>query len=79
MKRAAPIVLLALCGCAADCTDLNWQSRGYRDGYSGHPPQDLVLMRQCASRGVQVAQADYLKGWADGNDEHVRLKAMKCD
>lgn len=79
--RATPTVLLALAlsGCAADCSNPNWQERGYRDGYGGHPPQDLLLVRQCASRGVQVSQADYLAGWRVGNDEHVRLKSMKCD
>jgi hypothetical protein len=28
---------------------------------------------------VTVAEADYLKGWAIGHDEHERLKSMKCD
>ncbi|MGH8691836.1 MAG: DUF2799 domain-containing protein [Burkholderiales bacterium] len=76
MRRAllfAP--LLALSGCA-DCTNLNWHERGYRDGYGGHPPQDLFLARQCARLGVQVSQGDYLKGWAIGHDEHERLKTM---
>jgi hypothetical protein len=79
MRRAAPIVLLVLCGCAADCTNPNWQERGYRDGYEGHPPQDMVLARQCGQRGVQVVRADYLKGWDVGHDEHLRLKTMNCD
>ncbi|HEV3009011.1 MAG TPA: hypothetical protein VGX52_08265 [Burkholderiales bacterium] len=75
MSRAAPFLLLVLCGCAVDCTNSNWQERGYRDGYGGHPPQDMVLARQC----VDISQADYLKGWVAGNDEHVRLKTMNCD
>ena len=72
-------LLLLLSGCAVDCTNLDWQGRGYRDGYDGHPPQDLRLVQQCAARGVQVSQADYLKGYAVGYDEHLRLKTMSCD
>ena len=79
MSRAAPFLLLALCGCAVDCTNSNWQERGYRDGYDGHPPQDMVLARRCAQLSVQVSQADYLKGWEIGHDEHIRLKTMNCD
>lgn len=77
MPRLA--LLLLLSGCAVDCTNLDWQGRGYRDGYDGHPPQDLRLVQQCAARGVQVSQADYLKGYALGHDEHERLKTMNCD
>ena len=77
MLRVALVLLLS--GCAADCTNLDWQGRGYRDGYDGHPPQDLRLVQQCTARGVQVSQADYLKGYAVGYDEHLRLKTMSCD
>jgi hypothetical protein len=76
MRRAAIGLLLALGGCAVDCATSDWQARGYRDGYDGHPPQDLVLVRHC---GAQVAQADYLKGYEVGHDEHLRLKTMNCD
>ncbi len=73
MPRAALLLLaLALGGCA-DCTGLDWQARGYRDGFGGHPPQDMLLARQC---GAQVLQDEYLKGWAVGHDEHERLKTM---
>lgn len=86
MIRAASLLLVfLLAGCAAleltdaECRTANWHQRGERDGFGGHPPQDLRLTQQCARRGVVVAQADYLKGWAIGHDEHVRLKSMKCD
>jgi len=80
MPRTALLALVvALCGCAADCTSPDWQARGHQDGYGGHPPQDLVLARQCGRLGVQISQADYLKGWEVGHDEHVRLKTMNCD
>jgi uncharacterized protein DUF2799 len=85
IRLPALILLSLLGGCSAltfseaDCRGMNWQQRGHDDGFGGHPPQDLRLVRQCARYGVQVAQADYAKGWAVGNDEHVRLKAMKCD
>ena len=77
MLRLALLGLLS--GCAINCTDPDWQGRGYRDGYDGHPPQDLRLVQHCAARGVQVSQADYLKGYAVGHDEHMRLKTMNCD
>jgi hypothetical protein len=79
------LLALALSGCAAfelsgaDCRSANWYERGERDGFGGHPPQDLRITQQCARHGIVVAQADYLKGWAIGHDEHVRLKSMKCD
>jgi hypothetical protein len=72
-------LLSLLSGCAVDCTSLDWQQRGHDDGYGGHPPQDLVLMSRCARVGVQVSQADYLKGYEVGYDEHIRLKTMNCD
>ena len=51
MIRVALVALL--CGCAAfsfteaECRSMNWQQRGYADGYGGHPPQDLRLAREC--------------------------------
>ena len=72
MRRIALAgVVAALAGCAADCTNQNWQERGYRDGFGGHPDQALRL-RQCAG----FAEPDYLRGWAVGHDEHDRLKTM---
>jgi hypothetical protein len=71
--------VLLLSGCAlwpleeADCKGVNWQQRGYADGLAGHPRQDLRLQRECARFGVQVSEADYLKGWSDGYDEWYRL------
>jgi hypothetical protein len=68
-----------LAGCAlwplteADCRGVNWQQRGYSDGFAGHPPQDLRLDRECRRFGVQVSETDYLKGWRDGYDEWYRL------
>lgn len=79
------LMMLLLGGCAAfeltdaDCRGANWYQRGEHDGYGGHPPQDLRFTRQCARHGIVVAQADYLKGWAVGHDEHMRLKSDKCD
>ena len=77
------LVVPFLTGCAAlseaDCRGMSWQQRGYDDGFGGHPPQDLRLVQQCSKHRVIVAEADYAKGWAAGNDEHVRLKSMKCD
>ena len=85
IRIPALILLSLLGGCAAftvseaDCRAMNWQQRGYDDGFGGHPPQDLRLVQQCSRYRVVVAEADYSRGWAAGNDEHIRLKAMKCD
>ena len=87
MRSAIRVLVLLplLTGCAAftlseaDCRAMNWRQRGYDDGFGGHPPQDLRLVQQCSRYRVAVAQADYAGGWADGNDEHLRLKSMKCD
>lgn len=72
-------VISLLAGCAlfplqeADCRGVDWARRGYADGFGGHPPQDLRLERECRRYGVQVSEAEYLKGWRDGYDEWYRL------
>jgi hypothetical protein len=69
-----------LSGCAlwplseADCREVSWQRRGYDDGYFGHPPQDLRLASECSRFGIQVADTEYLKGWAAGHDEWDRTR-----
>ena len=80
---ARPIAILALAaacaGCAlfpleeADCRGVDWQRRGYADGYGGHPQQYSRLSSACERFGVQVAEADYFSGWRDGNDECYRI------
>lgn len=79
-RAAAPLLLLvALGGCAlwpigeAECRSMNWQQRGYADGFGGHPPQDLRLARECGRFGVRVPEAEYLAGWRAGYDEWYRL------
>lgn len=68
-----------LAGCAlwplgeADCRGVNWQQRGYDDGFAGHPPQDMRLARECSRFGIQVSESEYLKGWRVGHDEWDRL------
>jgi Protein of unknown function (DUF2799) len=79
---AAILVLIGAAACSmvglteADCRGANWYQRGERDGYGGHPMQDLRLEQQCARYGVAVARAEYAKGWAVGHDEHDRLRTM---
>ena len=80
MTRAAPpALLLFLAACTlfplqeADCRGVDWQQRGYADGYGGHPPQDLRLARECGRLGIEISASDYLKGWRDGYDEWYRL------
>lgn len=76
---AALLLIVLLGGCAvwplreADCRGVNWQQRGYADGFGGHPPQDMRLDRECSRFGVQVSETEYLKGWRDGHDEWDRL------
>lgn len=78
MMRYA-IGALFLSGCAvwplgeADCKGVNWQQRGYDDGFGGHPPQYLRLARECPRFGVEVPEAEYFKGWRAGHDEWDRL------
>jgi hypothetical protein len=78
----AIFLCLLLAGCSAlevsepDCRSADWYQRGARDGYGGHPMQDLRLARQCERYGIAVARAEYAKGWAVGHDEHERLKTM---
>ena len=78
--RAAAVLLLALTGCALfpleerDCRGVDWEKRGYADGYAGHPQQYLRLSSECKERfGVVVDEAAYFKGWKDGYDEWYRL------
>jgi hypothetical protein len=75
------MLLALLAACAAfspsetGCRSMDWRSRGYADGYGGHPPQDLRLAQACARFGVAIPPA-YLEGWRAGHDEHDRLKTM---
>jgi uncharacterized protein DUF2799 len=79
LRAAALFLLIALSGCAlmpmseADCRGVNWERRGYADGFGGHPPQDLRLARECGRLGIQISESEYLKGWRDGYDEWYRL------
>lgn len=80
MLRAASLLLLiSVSACAvwplgeADCRGVNWERRGYADGFGGHPPQDLRLARECGRLGIRISESDYLKGWRDGYDEWYRL------
>jgi Protein of unknown function (DUF2799) len=73
-------LLALLSGCAlfplqeADCKGVNWESRGYADGYAGHPQQYSRLSSECKQRfGVGVPEAEYFKGWRAGHDEWDRL------
>jgi hypothetical protein len=80
MARArAALALALLAGCAAfdfseaDCRGMNWHSRGYADGFGGHPPQDLRLAAACSRSGVAVDANRYLVGWREGHDEWYRI------
>jgi hypothetical protein len=79
MSRSAPLLLALAAGCAlfpveeADCRGVNWQERGYSDGYGGHPQQYSRLAPACRQFGVEVDEAAYFKGWKDGHDEWDRL------
>lgn len=79
MTKLSVLLVLLLGGCAlwplteADCKVASWQQRGYDDGYLGHLPQDLRLVRECSRLGIQVDDKEYLAGWRDGHDEFDRL------
>ena len=80
MSRACAILAFALlAGCAAfgpseaDCRGMNWQARGYADGFGGHPPQDLRLGAACSQLGIAADANRYLAGWREGHDEWYRI------
>ena len=80
MPRFAIALLALLAGCAlfplqeADCKGVNWEQRGYADGYGGNPQQYSRLSSECKQRfGVDVPEAEYFKGWRAGYDEWDRL------
>jgi Protein of unknown function (DUF2799) len=82
MRASAAVLVVLLAGCAtfelteAQCRSADWYQRGERDGYGGHPMQDLRLAQQCGRYGITVARAEYARGWAIGHDEHDRLRTM---
>ncbi|HZO00975.1 MAG TPA: DUF2799 domain-containing protein [Burkholderiales bacterium] len=80
MRKLAVLSPLCLAGCAlfplqeADCRGVDWQTRGYADGFAGHPQQYLRLSSECSQRfGVAVPEMEYFKGWRDGHDEWYRM------
>ena len=79
MRQFPALLFLPLAGCAlfplqeADCRGVDWQKRGYADGYGGHPQQYSRLSSECRRYGIAVSEADYFKGWRDGYDEWDRL------
>lgn len=79
LRATLALFLLLLGSCAAfdfteaECRGMDWEQRGYADGFGGNSPQDLRLARQCGRFGVEVRQAEYFKGWNAGHDEWYRL------
>lgn len=79
----AAFLLPLLSGCAlfpyeeADCRGVNWEQRGYRDGYFGHPQQYERIVYECSRFGVTVPEAEYFKGWENGRFEYDRLMAWR--
>jgi Protein of unknown function (DUF2799) len=82
IRVSAAVLLLGVAGCSAlglteaECRNADWYEHGERDGYGGHPMQDLRLAQRCERYGIAVARAEYARGWALGHDEHDRLKTM---
>ena len=83
LRSAAGLLLLA--GCAlfpyqeADCRGVNWEQRGYRDGYVGYPQQYERAVYECSRFGVAVPEAEYFKGWKDGRFEWDRLVGSRMN
>lgn len=82
MHRKSVLLSLACLfgGCAlfplqeSDCKGVDWERKGYADGYSGAPQQYLRLSEECARRyGVTVPEETYFKGYRAGYDEWYRL------
>jgi hypothetical protein len=84
--RLSGLLLAPLGACAlfplgeADCRGVNWEARGYQDGFRGHPEQYLRLESECRQRfGVVVDEAAYFKGWKDGRFEWDRLMGTRIN
>ena len=77
--RALLLVPFLAAGCALfplkeqECVGVNWEKRGYADGFGGHPQQFLRLQQECPRFGVTVSEEDYFRGWKDGHNEWDRL------
>lgn len=77
--RAFALLCVLLAGCALfplqekDCVGVNWEQRGYADGYSGQFQQYLRLAEECRRFGVTVPEEEYFRGWNAGHDEWYRL------
>lgn len=76
----ALILLVCLGGCALfplqepDCRGVDWERRGYADGFAGHPSQYMRLASECSRRfGVEVPEAVYEQAWKNGRFEWERL------
>jgi hypothetical protein len=80
MPRSLGVALACLlAGCAlfpikeSECVGVDWRSRGYDDGFAGHPQQFLRLQQECRRFGVEVDEAQYFEGYKAGYDEWYRL------
>lgn len=79
-RRVAIAGAVLAAGCAGmsepECRAANWYALGERDAliYARRPQIDQHAYA-CAKFGVQVAQKDYLDGWAVGEGERVRRMA----
>ena len=80
MRKLPACLLLLATGCAlfpldeSECRGVDWQKRGYADGFGGHLSQSMRLSSECKQRfGVEVPEEEYLKGWREGYDEWYRI------
>ena len=72
--QAVILLLVALGGCAVDCTEQNWRERGYIDGFGGAFAQDLRIGPAC---GAAFSEAQYMEGYRDGYAEYDRMRTMR--
>lgn len=79
MRAFFLVVAAFAAGCALfpleekDCVGVDWQKRGYADGYAGHPQQFLRLQQECPRFGVTVPEEEYFRGYKEGHNEWDRL------
>ena len=74
-RQAIILLLVALGGCAVECTNQNWRERGYIDGNGGAFAQDLRIAPAC---GAAFSEAEYMEGYRDGYTEY-RGRTMGYD
>ena len=81
--RAAPFLLILVCGCAGldqtACRNADWYDLGFRDAIFGRQPQDNVYSAQCEPQNVRIDLARYGQCWREGKWEADSRRSESVD